>query len=512
MLRSRLLRPALFLVAVAAPLQPGLAQDLEQVLDSVRAALAQPDQGTWALTGTTRASGLDGRFELVFDADGRFRQTVDGRLSVAEGFDGEVAWERDHNGVSRQLVLGELEGTRMRAWLLTGHWLDPRAGLEMDLRPEREDGSWIVELAQPGGEMVVALAVDGGTWLPRAASWAAGMSDFDVTWEEWGETDGMAHPVRFSVHGGGREEEFRVTSLETRPASAATFARLPTAGEALFDAELPPELDVKRAPTGHLLVRPVLQGEELGWFIFDTGAGVNVLSSHVVERLGLETFGSMKARGVGGEVESSFLGVSSLQLGPVTLEDTVFSVMDLAFLDGPMGGDFAGVLGYGVIARCVVEIDMQAPRIALHDPKHYELPRGTDWQDLILFHRHPCVEGTYEGHTGIFRIDTGAGSGNVTMHAPAVERHGLLEGRSTGMGRLGGVGGTVSARMGRLDWFELGGHRFEAVNASFATEEKGPFGDPYTDGNIGGGLLKPFELVLDYSNRRMGLVEKSERP
>src|SRR5215470_7433707 len=53
-------------------------------------------------------------------------------------------------------------------------------------------------------------------------------------------------------------------------------------GEATFDPKAPAKLEVKRVKTGHLLVRPVINGHEAGWFIFDTGAGICVVStSHV---------------------------------------------------------------------------------------------------------------------------------------------------------------------------------------------------------------------------------------
>jgi hypothetical protein len=42
-----------------------------------------------------------------------------------------------------------------------------------------------------------------------------------------------------------------------------------------------------------------VNGEDLGWFLFDSGAGINCISNEVVK--GLEgPFGEIGARGVGG--------------------------------------------------------------------------------------------------------------------------------------------------------------------------------------------------------------------
>jgi len=61
---------------------------------------------------------------------------------------------------------------------------------------------------------------------------------------------------------------------------------------------------------------------------------------------------------------------------------------------------------------------------------------------------------------------------------------------------------------GALESFELGGHDFGRIPAQFAIEDKGAFGDPYTLGNIGGKLIEPFLLVLDYPHERIGFVLK----
>jgi hypothetical protein len=97
---------------------------------------------------------------------------------------------------------------------------------------------------------------------------------------------------------------------------------------------------------------------------------------------------------------------------------------------------------------------------------------------------------------------------SVAMHEPAVRELGLLEGRETTDSKSGGVGGFVKVKRGVLAWFELGGVRTEAVRAEFALEAKGALADPYSLGNIGGVLLKPFVLVTDYGGGRIAFVPR----
>ena len=56
--------------------------------------------------------------------------------------------------------------------------------------------------------------------------------------------------------------------------------------QARLRAETPAALETKRAASGHVMVRPLIDGKDHGWFIFDTGAGINVLDSSTADAIG----------------------------------------------------------------------------------------------------------------------------------------------------------------------------------------------------------------------------------
>ena len=92
-----------------------------------------------------------------------------------------------------------------------------------------------------------------------------------------------------------------------------------------------------------------------------------------------------------------------------------------------------------------------------------------------------------------------------------VQKHGLLEGRKVSEGKATGVGGSVTQYTGKLEWFELGGHKFVEPTVSFS---KGP-GDgadlgEVTGGDIGNGFLSRFTLFIDYPNMRMAFVPRKK--
>ncbi len=290
-------------------------------------------------------------------------------------------------------------------------------------------------------------------------------------------------------------------------ADAAAQAAAIDGAAVTFDPAIAPVLEVKRAPTGHLLVRPKLNGREAGWFIFDTGAGIEVISTPHVEEFGLTDAGNIDSVGVGGGQNSKLVKAESLSLGPVTLTDHVMMVADLRFLAPHLGEEIVGVIGFGVFSRSVVEMDLKEGRISIHEPHEAALGELA-WTELDLTGRVPSVHAKFEDHEGLFRLDTGA-NGYVTFHQPAVKKWALIVDRELSDKKLGGVGGFVAAKEGELAWFELGGLRTEHVPASFAIEAKGTFADATRDGNIGVELLKPFTLYFDYAGERMAFVQRA---
>jgi len=277
-------------------------------------------------------------------------------------------------------------------------------------------------------------------------------------------------------------------------------------GAVAFEASTPAALEVKRVKTGHLLVKPVVNGISPGWFIFDTGAGICVISTPHVKDLDLKDAGPIDASGVGGHAKLHLYRARTMTLGPAKFEDHPLMETDLSFLSPLMGEEIAGVIGYGVLSRCIAEMDLATPRIALHDRDGYTLPRG-EWSELVMQQRIPSVRASFEGHDGVFRLDTGSDA-FVTFHEPAVKRWNLLEGRDVKSIKLGGVGGFVKGKEGIIEWFEIGGVRQEKVKASFAIEPKGSYGESSKDGNIGAAMLKPFTLVLDYTGNHIAFLKR----
>lgn len=236
-------------------------------------------------------------------------------------------------------------------------------------------------------------------------------------------------------------------------------------------------------------------------FLVDTGAGGWTITPDAAQEAGLEIVGqSHSTDPAGTSVAMDTCLARSVLLGPARFEDQVFRTVELL----KTGDDSVGLIGHGLFGRCVVEYDGPGGKISLHDPEEYELS-GASWQEMVPGQRVPTIKATFEGHTELFRVDTGSSSW-VVFNSPCVERLGLLENRETEtVEAIGGVG-RFTIEQGVIEWFELGGRRFEAVTAEFATIKVGVLADPFTAGLINNQLLDPFELVLDYRHDRIAFV------
>lgn len=285
---------------------------------------------------------------------------------------------------------------------------------------------------------------------------------------------------------------------------------VPVQGRITFDKDASPALEVKRIKSGHILVRPTINGHDAGWFIFDTGAGICCISTPQIAGLDLQENGSIQATGVGGSKAAKLYNAADVHLGAMHFKDHPLMEVDLAFLEPLVGEKICGIIGYGVISKCVAEIDLAAPSISLFDPATYTLSKG-DWTALDITDRVPAVPGSFEGHKGTFRLDLGA-TGSVTFHQPSVVKYDMLKDRAVADCKMGGVGGFVAGKRGTISSLELGGTTFENVNADFALEAKGTFADADKDANIGTDILKRFVIITDYPNRRIGLISKQETP
>jgi hypothetical protein len=463
--------------------------------------------GDILIRGRSTEPDSPGEYLLRFNADGRFLRKLEGPVNETHANNGSACWKIDRSGVFRKLDLFDRDRCLFVNGIQTGRWLANLDAKNVAVSAQGSDPK-AVALDVKQGRLEAKLYVDRATWMPLKLSWPEMSGDFCWTFSGYRSDLGWKVPSKIVMTNDGKPDgQYEILSLAPTSPQAAAYDRAESKRtDVHFDPNVSPRLEVKRAVTGHVLVKPRIDGLNLGWFVFDTGAGgTTALHTGAVARLKLTPLAMNTVTTVNG-TEAMPLGRGhSLQIGPLTIDNPLLQSMDLGFVQGPLGKDVVGIIGYDLLSRCVAEISLSENSLQIHESRGYQLAEGL-WQKLFFSEDLPLVPATFDGGNGLFRIDVGASAGaasNVVFHTQTVEELKLLKGRRVRSGRLG----MTRIAVGKVGWFELAGHRFENPNVIFALDRKGPLGrDVYAAGNMGVNFLKPFRVVLDYQNERVAFV------
>ena len=165
-----------------------------------------------------------------------------------------------------------------------------------------------------------------------------------------------------------------------------------------------------------------------------------------------------------------------------------------------------GLVGYEVFKRFVATVNYGKRILTLSLPSAFEY-RGTGTVVPFTFNEHiPQVEGSLDGIAGKFDIDTGARDSRVDPGA--VRREARAQGALRGLGDgSDGVGRRrAGARPSRpAPRRPPAGRRSRSPGRSWTSRSRrrGRSSDPYVAGNVGGGVLKRFNVTFDYGHQRL---------
>jgi hypothetical protein len=429
-------------------------------------------------------------------------------------FDGEDAWQIDQTtGVPLPPTGQRLrERLLLPLWLRSGWWLDDAAPLDIVMLPEesnRERAALSIKFREElvGPIISAKVWVNRSTSLPETLTVADGPDVYNYHFADYRKRLDLLYPHRITINEPGKTSVFEVKKIAKITAAAGnSFARIPLPDDTTFDNSLPAELKVAQGVNGgHFYVRPLVDGQDLGWFHFDTGFGLNQIDTKLADQLGMPVIGTRTVRGADGNPRSTTIRRGkTLQLGRVTIRNPIYYAEDLSSRNAPPGEKRAGLLGYPFFARVVAEFIHGGGRIALYDPATYKLPRG-EWRKFTYVMHVPAIPIRFEGNReGLFIVDTG-GSVTIIFNSRYTKERDLLAGREVAEQSNLGSGGTYKVLAGNLQWLELDGYRFDRPSAEFRIGGEG-FEMEGRSGVIGRGLMGPFVVVFDYRHKRMAFI------
>lgn len=392
------------------------SQNVSVALEPLLRPLRQ--QNEIVLTGGGRHLGMPVSWHMCFKGDGAFiGEMVTAHLKQRMGHSGEegtCCWEVDDTGLARQLDLDDHEVVLMGAFVRSGLWLQPLVRAQLVLEPiPMEAVAAAVDLTEVfatdadtdrragpsastsapsssaalpfdparfvclglqlrGRKALAQIVIDRATWHPRAVLMPL-CGEVEVwKFEPWSlapsdapRTPAVCYPLR-TLHWAatGGVNSYELTSASVRPIADPSFIaesyQMPFAPLLPEDSEFDPSEGYTckgyRTSSGHVLVRPSIDGKEIGYMMLDTGASGMVIERSAADKLKLHAFGEIFVSGVAGKVQSTFRQAGDIRIGPLRVLRPVFMEMSVQGLVRGAPGPVIGIVGYDIFRRCIMDI------------------------------------------------------------------------------------------------------------------------------------------------------------
>lgn len=483
---------------------------LSPILDGVRKAVNfQVENKSFKvrMTGESNESGVPGKVTFQFDGTGKWLNKTESALGLSSGFDGKDYWGTTRCGFVRSLSFASKDDSRFLYLLISHQWLRPNSGVDVALAPEQsEPDSYLMSLRLKDTGKEVKLVISKSTYLPvRATSQTSNGSSIS-TFGGWMSANGLKVPSSIAVEEAGVHASMLLKGIDTKPYDAKEYSRPANqSSDTAFDSKAPTKVETKRLASGHLMVHPLVNGKDVGWFFLDSGAEVMVIDKAAADALNLKAVGETVVGGIGGVGKSQFRTVPEFQLGPVTMKGRTFLELDLSAIGKALKMNIAGIVGHDFFYRSIVDISSATDDVNIYDPATFKLKVGS-WTKMAIDGGLPSVQSRFDGGQGWFGIDTGSDAA-VTFNAPAVKKLNLLDGRETTPTKFGGYGGFSDGRMGTLAWFELGNQRVEKLRAGYSQAKNGALANEYLTGSIGQQIIRQMRMTFDFSHERIAFLK-----
>ncbi|MFW9963962.1 MAG: aspartyl protease family protein [Candidatus Sifarchaeia archaeon] len=266
--------------------------------------------------------------------------------------------------------------------------------------------------------------------------------------------------------------------------------------------------------SGHPHIPVMINGKGPFTFVLDTGASVSTLSKSLAEELGISTYegDKKKAAGVGGKIiPIQTARLDTLEIGTLSLKDEEVGVMDF------QACGTSGVIGYSTLKDYTMRLHYGSLDLTLEKRNGGDPKDSLDWisfkylQDshLIGVPVHINNHGPFD-----FILDTGS-SGNVMtplnakeIGVPDMSSAEPIEGQGCSGGECSGVGGTVRGYAVKVGKLAIGSAELnDTLMGVIDLAVVSPDGKKIDYGIIGYPFLKNYELVIDYPEKKLALVE-----
>lgn len=517
---SVLLLPGLFFTATAAT----SAQPDPRANAIVRESAAATDIAALHGVPSVRVEsavsfvGLSGTGSQWIDLTGpRFAEYVTvAPLVQDDGYDGSVAWNRDRSGLvwndgsdaGRSVEIDNAYVARMALWRPGA---DGAAVKFVGTKSDQGRAYDVLTVLPQSSKLPMDLWFDEHTHLLAREVLANGPLVTTTTFADYRRVGGALFP--FSVQAAGSDGNTaidKVTRVVFDPAGAGEQLRRPASS--VHDFSIANGAGSTIIPftlhENHVYLNVMLNGKGPYLFIFDTG-GANVIDPEVAEAIGAAAKGSAQGGGAGSGTETASLtDVDSLQVGDAVLKHQLFAVAPVRMGFGvATGKSVDGLIGWEVLARFVTSFNYAENQVVLALPNRAASPANAHVIPFVFDGTQPQIDCALDGSPAECTIDTGARD-SLTIFGPYIAAHPeILPAKLSAVGINGlGFGGAALGRLGRLREIQIGGIQLNDLVADYTTQTQGALAAPFVAANLGGNLLRRFDITFDYGKQTMALV------
>ncbi|MGA9273221.1 MAG: aspartyl protease family protein [Candidatus Cybelea sp.] len=497
------------------------APSTKSLLDGLRKAMLTRSIGSLAsihTAGSIVVVGVRGNAQEWDDVRGvRFTSDQNaGALSGANGWDGKVAWNQDYAGLVTidGGISGRLQAIN-QAYLDNLRYLRPDAGgatvVYAGRRTEADQEYDVLAVTPPQGSEV-DLWIDPRTHLIAAQTMAFGIVSVKTTLSNYRRADGILYPFDSNTQtSGGNSFSERISSVEIN-GDVAERMRVP--GQSFHDAAVAGGSTTVplQIVNNHVYASVMLDGRGPYTFVLDSG-GDYIVTPEVAAALSAKTSGAMQLGGVGNATEgASFTRIESIKVGNATVRRPYMLVLPIATGFGMAEGmRIDGMIGYQFLARFLTTIDYADSKLTLATPS--ATPAAAPGAAAIPFffdNTIPRVSIGIDNVTTDGEVDTGS-RGGISLSTPFVQAHPAIAALAkTAPGVEGfGVGGPSYARFGRIPNLQIGPYTITNSIASFGIQSKGAMADPFNPANVGGAILRRFDVTFDYAHHQLLLAKNA---
>jgi PDZ domain-containing protein/aspartyl protease len=245
--------------------------------------------------------------------------------------------------------------------------------------------------------------------------------------------------------------------------------------------------------------------------VLDNGASVSGVSDAIADRLHIQR--SSRAPLVGNGDQRLTIELArdvTFHVGGVALREPVAAIVPLRPFVALEGRAVDAIVGKDLFARFVVDVDYDAGRLTLRDPRAFDY-RGRG--QVVPLHvsrdrSHAWMSGTITAAGGAviparLGLDMGTYSA-VRLYAPFVREHALARAAKSTVATYGfGLGGEFPVTLARLTAASIGPVTIDHPVAELSTATSGATAGTDVDGTIGGAVLRHFHVIVDFARSRM---------